>query len=51
VRVKHPHVGFAQIPGMDFAVHADFTHPAGDQLGVLRTEVQDQDSVGVDIWL
>jgi len=51
VRVKHPHVVVAHIPGMDFAVDADLSHPAGDQLGVLRTEVQDQDSVGVDVWL
>ena len=34
---------------MQFAVHADFTHAAGDQLGVLGTEVEDQDAVGVNV--
>lgn len=34
---------------MQLAVHADFTHAAGDQLGVLGTEVEDQDTVGVNV--
>nr|GFD57638.1 hypothetical protein [Tanacetum cinerariifolium] len=32
-----------------FAVHADFANAAGDQLGVLGTEVQNQDAVGVNV--
>ncbi|MDT4862520.1 hypothetical protein FQZ97_971790 [compost metagenome] len=36
---------------MDLAVHTDFAHAAGDQLGVLGTEVEDQDAVGVDILM
>ncbi|RMN24332.1 Cytosine deaminase [Pseudomonas coronafaciens pv. zizaniae] len=34
---------------MQFAIHTDFTHAAGDQLGVLGTEVEDQDTVGVNV--
>ncbi len=37
------------VEGTDFTVHADFPHPAGDQLGVLGTEVQNQDALGMDI--
>ena len=37
------------IPGMDLAVDADLAHPARNQLGVLGTEIQDQDAVGVDV--
>jgi len=34
---------------MQFAVHTDFTHAASDQLGVLGTEIEDQDTVGVNV--
>ncbi|MCY1439086.1 hypothetical protein D9M71_553070 [compost metagenome] len=34
---------------VDLAVHADLAHAAGDQLGVLGTEIEDQDSVGVNV--
>ena len=34
---------------VQFAVHADFAHAAGDQLGVLGTEVEDQDTVSVNV--
>ncbi len=34
---------------MQFAVDPDFTHAAGDQLGVLGTEVEDQNAVGVNV--
>lgn len=34
---------------VQFAVHADFTHAAGNQLGVLGTEVEDQDAVSVNV--
>ena len=34
---------------VQLAVHADFAHAAGDQLGVLGTEIQDQDTVGVNV--
>jgi hypothetical protein len=33
---------------MDFAVNAAFAHAASDQLGVLRTEVEDQNAMRVD---
>ncbi|MNN44943.1 hypothetical protein D3C81_1592530 [compost metagenome] len=41
----------AHVERVDFAVHADLAHTAGDQLGVLGTEVQDQDPVSVNILM
>src|SRR5690606_20698311 len=37
------------VPGPDLAVHADLADAAGDQLGVLRAEVEDEDLVGMDV--
>ena len=37
------------IPGVQFAIHPGFTDASRDQLGVLGAEIQDEDSVGVDI--
>lgn len=37
------------VEGADFAVDADFAYTAGDQLGVLGAEVEDQDALGVDV--
>ena len=37
------------IPGPDFTVDADFPNPPRDQLGVLRTKIQDQDAVQVNV--
>jgi hypothetical protein len=34
---------------MNFAIDADLANASGDQLRVLRAEVQDQDLVGVDV--
>jgi hypothetical protein len=31
------------------AVHAEFPHPARDQLRVLRAKVDDQDAIGMNI--
>ena len=42
-------VGIIDIPGMDFTIHADLAHTARNQLGVLGTEIQDQDPVGMDV--
>ena len=39
----------ARIPGVDLAVDTQFAHAARDELRVLRTEIQDQDAVGVDV--
>ncbi|MNE20302.1 hypothetical protein D3C80_1134140 [compost metagenome] len=39
----------AQVERVDLGVHADLAHATGDQLGVLGTEVQDQDPVGVNV--
>ena len=37
------------VPGKNLAVDTEFSHPAGDQLGVLGTEVEDQNPVRVDV--
>ena len=37
------------VEGADFAVDADFAYAAGDQLGVLGAEVEDQDALGVNV--
>ena len=37
------------IPRPDFAVDADLANAAGNQLRVLRAEIENQDLVGVDI--
>ena len=39
------------VPGQDLAIDAELAHAAGDQLGVLRAEVEDQDARGVDVGL
>jgi hypothetical protein len=41
--------GGVHVPGVDLAVDAELAHAPGDQLRVLRAEVEDQDAVGVDI--
>ena len=42
-------IGFVAIPGVDFAVDADFPDTAGDELRVLGAEVQDEDFLGMDV--
>jgi len=39
------HEGVGDVAGMDFAVDVRLAHPARDQLGDLRAEVEDQDPV------
>ncbi|MNG03998.1 hypothetical protein D3C84_871020 [compost metagenome] len=39
----------AHVERVQLAIHADLAHAAGDQLGVLGTEVEDQDAVGVNV--
>ena len=34
------------VVGMDFAINVQFADPAGDELGVLRTEIQNQNLLG-----
>ena len=43
-------LGRVVVPGPDFAVHPDLADAAGDQLRVLRAEVEDQDLVVMDVW-
>jgi hypothetical protein len=42
-------MGVVDVPRQDLAVHADLAHAARDQLRILRPEVEDQDSMGVDV--
>ncbi len=48
-RCKGVDVLGTHVPGVDLAVNTDLTHPAGDELGVLGAEVQNQDAVRMDI--
>src|SRR5262249_43696471 len=48
-RIEFANLRFAHVERPDFAVHADLAHTARDQLGVLRSEVEDQDAAGVDV--
>jgi hypothetical protein len=36
-------IGFRHVPRMQLAVHMRFTHATRDQLGILRTEIEDED--------
>jgi hypothetical protein len=51
VGMKHAPRVLVHVIGMNLTLHPDFTHPARNQLRVLGTEVQDEDSVGMDILL
>ena len=42
-------LGRVVVPGPDFAVDPDLADPAGDELGVLRPEIEDQDLVVMDV--
>ena len=45
LRAEFPDRGLADIERADFRVHTRFPDPPGDQLGVLRAEIEDQDAV------
>ncbi|MND89833.1 hypothetical protein D3C80_819070 [compost metagenome] len=49
-RIEFADLLFANVPGPQLAVNADFAHAAGDQLGVLRTKVQNQNAMLMDIF-
>src|SRR5690606_32659964 len=49
LRIERAHGVIAGIPGMDLAIDAELAHAAREELGVLRSEVEDQDAVGVDV--
>jgi hypothetical protein len=34
----------------DLTIHAGFAHPSSDKLGVLRTEIENQYSLTVNVW-
>src|SRR2546425_1011671 len=42
-RAELAHESVADIAGVDLAVHACFAHAAGDELGVLGAEIEDED--------
>ena len=37
------------IAGVDLGIHAEFAHAAGDQLRVLRTEIENQNPVRMNV--
>ena len=46
---ERAHFGIADVPGMDLAIHAVLADAPRDQLRVLRTEVEDEDAMRVDV--
>ncbi len=48
-RLEGADVAVGDVPGVDLAVDPELTHPAGDELRVLRPEIEDEDPVGVDV--
>ncbi len=49
VGVVVPDFLVAHVEGADFGEDADFADSSGDELGVLGAEVEDEDSLGVDV--
>jgi hypothetical protein len=49
LRPEAPDLVAVDVPRVDLAKNAGLADPTGDQLGVLRAEIEDQDPVGVDI--
>ena len=47
--MEHADLALLHIPGMDFAIDAGLAHTPCDQLGVLGTEIQNQDPVGMNV--
>src|SRR5690606_10457295 len=50
-RVELTNILIAHVKWVQFAVHPELTHAAGDQLGVLRAEIENQDAVRMDIGM
>src|SRR5262249_30304792 len=48
-RAEGAHRRLTHVPRMYLAVHPELAHPPGDQLRVLRAEVEDQDALRVDV--
>ncbi len=48
--VEFADLRFGDIPRPQFAVNAQFTHAARDQLGVLRTEVEDENAMFMNVF-
>ena len=48
-RCKVAHLLVRDVPGMNFAVHTALAHPAGDELRVLRAEVEYQYPVCMNV--
>ena len=40
---KGANIRFAHVPRMQFAIDVSFAHAAGNKLGVLGTEIEDED--------
>ena len=49
-RIEFADLLFGYVPGPQLAVDADFTDTTGDKLGVLGTEIQDEDAVLVNVF-
>ena len=48
-RIEFAQLRVVPVPGMDLGIHAELPDPPRDQLRVLRTEIENQDALVVDI--
>ena len=48
-RLERAHLIVGDVPRMYLAIHPQLAHAAGDELSVLRPEIEDQDAVRVDV--
>ncbi len=49
IGIEGADIGLFHVVGVQLAVDSGLAHAAGDKLGVLGTEIEDQDTLGVDI--
>src|SRR5690606_41932116 len=48
-RIKGPDFLFGHIKCTDFAIHPDLPNPTGNQLGILGAEIQNENSMSVNV--
>ena len=47
--IKLPGLFITDIEGADFTINTNLSHPTGDELGILRSEIEDENFFGVDV--
>src|SRR5262249_2206673 len=48
-RGERTHLRVTDVPGVDLAVDAELAHASGDELRVLRAEIEDQDAMRMNV--